>query len=754
MADIKEGDAKTGVKASVEPLLGASSIEEPVISQRPNRDVKNAIWAIVTGVALPCIPIIVVLVLLIYLIYKHKLDLWSGYVELLPSGTITNASNGALSALSDLRHNGGKAAYIVQYNPSTLTTIASWTSRIIPYLTSSIMALVAFFAARYLVQQSKRGDDAVLPNPEQLTLLIGLLGGSGVDSIKDTLFHRWLKKERLIHPVPAVFWVLLFITFLNILIPAVDTWFGIATHPITIDILSNTTTKQNFGRQLYTQGENATCTNGPRTNTSFNWGINTYWPCSILLAGKSLENLVAVQDPTDSTLLQLGLPTSTKLSNYSVGSTHWIFYTDSKMGRSLDFIASAPAVSTQCRPMTRLCEQGYNNETFTYDCTSGFRINMTSPWPYTLSNETAPIDDPSLSLSEATLTGIAFGSDAELSTTPGLVQNASLGGTGFGPITWPEIIPSNPAYFGTWARNYPGLLSISDELVTDPELDYSGSGVQWFLNCTTTVANVTYAWTNGSIQSFNTELVSPEMAALFTGPFSLIGLTEGYKDVLKSTMSTIARTAALSDTMDQLANTWALEFSRNAMALSIGAFTPLQTVLEQQRTQAVIVTRVPLGPLFLLIALKLVYVVAVIGLAIGAYAFTHPSETEVVKEQLSTKGLAAAHFDQPQLLQSNAVKATQEHFDRHINKRSDRDPGSSTADEPKPGISRAKTLPRDLDGGKARVGLAPDPEGTWKFIMLANGVWHSIEPIVKTFAVNEAKAGNLGGASGIIAGWK
>lgn len=426
------------------------------------------------------------------------------------------------------------------------------------------------------------------------------------------------------------------------------------------------------------------------------------------------------------------------------------------MDKSLDFVASAPAVNTQCRPMTRLCDQGYNNETLTYDCSSGFRVNLTSPWPYTVSNETAPIDDPNLSLSGSTLTGIAFASDAELKRSPGLVQNASVGGTGWMPNKWPEIIPSNPAYFGTWARNYPGLRSISDSLVGDPELDYDGSGVQWFLNCTTTVANVTYAWVNGSISTFSTELVSPEMAALFTGPFSLVGVGEEYKDVMKSTMSSIARTAGLSDTMDQLAATWALEFSRNAMALGIGAFTPLQTALEQQRTLSVTVARVPLGPLFLLIALKLLYVVAVIGLAVGAYAFTHPSETEVVKEQLSTKGLAAAHFDQPQLLQSNAVKAAQEQFDRHVNKRSDTDPSpsSSQAEEPKPGISRAQTLPRDLDGGKARVGLAPGPEGAWKFVMLANGVWHSIEPIVKTFAVNEAKQGNLGDASGLISGWR
>jgi hypothetical protein len=77
------------------------------------------------------------------------------------------------------------------------------------------MALVAFFAARYIVSQSRKGDDAVLPDPEQLTLLIDMLGGNGVTPLKDTLFYRWLKKERLISPVPAVFWTLLFITSLG-----------------------------------------------------------------------------------------------------------------------------------------------------------------------------------------------------------------------------------------------------------------------------------------------------------------------------------------------------------------------------------------------------------------------------------------------------------------------------------------------------------------------------------------------------------
>ena len=54
-----------------------------------------------------------------------------------------------------------------------------------------------------------------MPDPEQLTILIGLLGGSALTPLKDTLYYRWLKKERLVSPVPAVFWILAFITILG-----------------------------------------------------------------------------------------------------------------------------------------------------------------------------------------------------------------------------------------------------------------------------------------------------------------------------------------------------------------------------------------------------------------------------------------------------------------------------------------------------------------------------------------------------------
>jgi hypothetical protein len=77
------------------------------------------------------------------------------------------------------------------------------------------MALVAFYAAHHLVLRLRLGDGSDLPSPEQLTILITLLGGSGFGSLKDTLFFRYGRREKLMSPLPAAFSALLVITLLR-----------------------------------------------------------------------------------------------------------------------------------------------------------------------------------------------------------------------------------------------------------------------------------------------------------------------------------------------------------------------------------------------------------------------------------------------------------------------------------------------------------------------------------------------------------
>lgn len=151
---------------------------------------------------------------LLYFIFHYRIVLEPSWPELSLKNTtaIHEPVRNFTSAWRSVRR-GGRAAYHVAYNPSTITTIAAWTGRVIPYLSSSIMALVAFFAARHMVQKSKLQERSELPPPEQLTLLVENLDGNGIFALWNTVKFRYGRnRERLSSPLPAAFAALTLIT--------------------------------------------------------------------------------------------------------------------------------------------------------------------------------------------------------------------------------------------------------------------------------------------------------------------------------------------------------------------------------------------------------------------------------------------------------------------------------------------------------------------------------------------------------------
>ena len=133
-------------------------------------------------------------------------------------------------------------------------------------------------------------------------------------------------------------------------------------------------------------------------------------------------------------------------------------------------------------------------------------------------------------------------------------------------------------------------------------------------------------------------------------------------------------------------------WSQTVLALSAGVMSREPNLLTQIRSTPRQVARVPLLPLYILLALKAIYVIAVIALAIGAYCFTHPAETEIVKTQLSTRGLAAAHFDEPDILQSKVVSQLSERLQPATAK----DDQADLEDPAKGGLKRAATFLGDI----------------------------------------------------------
>jgi hypothetical protein len=49
-----------------------------------------------------------------------------------------------------------------------------------------------------------------------------------------------------------------------------------------------------------------------------------------------------------------------------------------------------------------------------------------------------------------------------------------------------------------------------------------------------------------------------------------------------------------------------------------------------------------------------------------------------------------------------------------------------------------------------RVGMVPTAEGTWQFVVVADGVWDFIKPIVQSLVVTNAQASGLGTAGEVV----
>lgn len=203
-----EKGALDSPQTTVQELNNATSSPE---KRDPSTSIEGALPDLLFGAFLPCIPVVLVSTLLLTLIFYHRVDLDPGW-ELLWGTTTRNVSDpGILDAALQLRTTGGDAAYYIRFNPALLAAIASWTSKIIPFITSSSMAVIAFFAGRRILDATKFDKPRQLPTPHQMSILINLLSGAGVRPLWDTILYRWHNHEHLVQPIPLAFGALSFV---------------------------------------------------------------------------------------------------------------------------------------------------------------------------------------------------------------------------------------------------------------------------------------------------------------------------------------------------------------------------------------------------------------------------------------------------------------------------------------------------------------------------------------------------------------
>lgn len=471
------------------------------------------------------------------------------------------------------------------------------------------------------------------------------------------------------------------------------------------------------------------------------------WPCNVYITTPHPGGMFMVGSQASANV-QLGLASNDSIVNYAghpnapdsetPWANHPIYYIgDQRSSASVDFGGHTMGVSTQCEIITHKCVTGNNGTAFS--CPGGFEGDFSecSPgvWPV----------NGSVNGFGGCTTGIGFGTNAQLSDAGDQSVSLSSGS----PLT--ALRSQNPMYFGTWARGYPSAGDRRNPLsndYTDIFLDHGTTG-SWLLNCSATVYEVDYTWVNGSLHTFNATPASADWGAFFSAPFAWGFASHEIESAAYETSNSASSAA-------DLANRWAKRFSYYALTTSVGTFVPQINRLEQARNNTVTLTRVPIVPLYLLLGLKWLYVVVVICLAIGVYCFTHPAETEVVKAQLSIKGLVNAHFDHPDLLQKGAVQQVQSRLDmlKSGEGGSDNKAVGDVVEKELDAAEVASSEPGQELTHKPKVGLVPTAEGTWKFALLVNEAWLCVKPIVQDVVLQDAQAGQFGSLGQDYAAWK
>ncbi|KAG8532409.1 uncharacterized protein KY384_002894 [Bacidia gigantensis] len=705
----------TTTTSTVQELKSSDAATE---SQKPAPKIQGALPDLFLGALLPCVPVVLVTALLLTLIFRNRVNLDQGW-PLLHAPTQEDIYDpNIFKAALQIKQSGGHPAYYIRFNPAVLAAIASWTSKIIPFITSSSMAVIAFFAGRRILNATRDKKPGELPTPHQMSILINLLGGADVKPLWDTFAYRLENHERLVQPIPLAASALSFIVIITLLIGAADTWFAASTKPMNVELLTRHLQPNNtFGRELNPAmcggniWEKRPCPSNSQTLCNYPCSID-HWNFTSEGSFSVKEGIKAAQSAAETLLgnSYVNQIQNTSYGAYQQAPQQYHYLADVGTGQMLDFMANTSAVSTQCKVATQDCQiernkdgfscYGYTSPSFTFQGDVGFDPAMAA----------AP--------SNMSATGIQFFKDAALQSPIGL-----------GNQTTELFSVQNPIHFLTWSKGFPPIDTITqtfDAMKQGKYLQLSSSGDNIFiLNCTASIYTTIYAWANGTILAANNTsgfyptLASPDYGAIYSAPFA-INSALGHL-----ALQDAAALAAYKTTPQDMADKFADEFSRAAVALTAGIMQPSVNMLEQSRNNTELLTRVPKIPLYFLISLKAVYALGSVAVAVLAWVLTDPREAQEVKARLTVDGLMSG-FLEPTERQEKAVEKVKEIYGEHDQ--------SKTEEEKKEEVSK--------------VGIQQTDKGGWVWVAgsVLKEVWtgFGVGGVVKGEVAGAVMSGKLG----------
>ena len=161
-----------------EMLLGTISGKSPGLNSRgsvsdhhkaPTKG-EGALPDLLYGALLPMVLVVLVSASLLAIIFINQVSIDSGWHTLNAPVTESVSDSSFWNRTLELKATGSHAAYLIRYNPATLAAIASCTSKIIPFITGSSMAVLAFFAGRHILDASRDHKTGQLPTHRQISI--------------------------------------------------------------------------------------------------------------------------------------------------------------------------------------------------------------------------------------------------------------------------------------------------------------------------------------------------------------------------------------------------------------------------------------------------------------------------------------------------------------------------------------------------------------------------------------------------------
>ncbi|OQV08682.1 hypothetical protein CLAIMM_12910 [Cladophialophora immunda] len=480
--------------------------------------------------------------------------------------------------------------YYVDLSATVLIFIASWSSTLGPLLAGFLMALASYpLSRRYWKDVQQQQPD--LPTPFQLVLILKFFTSAGWGSL-----YSWIKyligwkKQRQSQSrlLTASASVTLLAAFLSLLVILADTWLHITTSTVSFVQISPVASGANLSFTLKSD-----CL---KSNNSLSAAFDNGGACNVILAAteiflvdprQTLEVLNSVSDTIrvfnngpDPTYVYLGIPPSKSIA-----------------GR--DFTATTFGMRTECKPISNECNlNGFAGTSTPFMCTQAFEGDLQQTSNGWLS---------------AYFTHDTMKSNV---TTQG-IQNPYYYGLA---VLIQDLGPSAHTANGT---DLP-------EFVTPVH-----GGTAFVLLCSITAYDIEYDSIQGTVTRFVATSSNSSVANVWHAPMEFVNVAQTFLQT-----AAIVATFMAKDAQD-LADQMAIAYSK--VTLGVGAQSVQGAPAIAERT-SFLVTRLPMAPLFGLIAANLAFVLLALILTVIALR-TSGGEIREIQARLSIVGLVADRFE-------------------------------------------------------------------------------------------------------------